>query len=179
MLFFLFNLLFLVNRNNPDLLKASPSLLLDWGVYANSTYGIKIKYPRTWNYRLKDNPWDSFIIFFPIDDKQSGARIAISVEPLSELITLEEYAESFKKNVLKFNEESRFIEQKEASLLHTDAYKVLYDFKRDGKRVKKMAIVTLRNKQAYIIYYEAELNSFSKFELVMQSMVDSLEFTNP
>jgi len=171
--------MFLVNRSNSDLLKASPSQSPDWVVYADSKNGIEIEYPKTWNYRLKDNPWDSFIVFFPIDDEQLRARVAISVELLSELITLKDYIESFKKEVSDYHEGSRFIEQKEVLLLHNKAYKVLYAFERDHKKIKKMAIITIQSKKAYIIHYEAEFNSFLKYESVVKSMANSLELTNP
>lgn len=151
----------------------------DWVVYANTKNGIKIEYPKTWNYRLKDNPWDSFIVFFPRDDEQSGARVAISVELLSELISLKDYIESFKKEVSNYSEESRFIEQKEVLLLHNKAYKVLYISEREDKKIKKMAIITIQSKRAYIIHYEAEFNIFLKYESVVKAMANSLELANP
>ena len=171
--------MFLVNRSNFDLLRASHSLSPDWLVYGDSKNEIKIEYPKTWNYRLKDNPWSSFIVFFPIGEEQSGARVAINVESLSELITLKEYIESFEKEVSNYNEESKLIESEEVLLVHNKAHKVLYTFEREHKKIKKMAIITIKDKKAYIIHYEAEANSFSKYESVVKTMADSLELTNP
>jgi serine/threonine-protein kinase len=174
----LFNFL-LINQSNLDLPRALPGFLPDWSEYKNSKYKIKVKYPKTWNYQLKDNPWgESFVIFIPLNHQQSGVKVAISVEPMPDLISLEEYTKIFKKRVLEHNEECKLIEQKDSLLLHTNAYTVVYEFKYDNKRVKKMAILALRDKKAYIVYYEAKPYSFSKFEPVVKTLVNSLEIIN-
>jgi len=170
---------FLINQSKPDLARTPPGLLTDWLVYENSKYKIKVKYPKTWNYQLKDNAWgESFVIFRPLDHQQSGAKIAISVESMRDLISLKEYTENFKEIILKDNEECKLIEQKDSYLLHNKAYTVVYEFKDNNKKVRKMAILSLKHKKGYIVYYEAELYSFSKIEPVVQIFVDSLEITN-
>lgn len=173
----LFNSL-LINQSKLDLTRTL-GLSPDWSVYENSKYKIKVKYPKTWKYQTKDNPWgDSFVIFLPLNHQQSGVKVAISVETIPELISLEEYTKSFKKRILEYNEDCKLIEQKDSLLLHTTAYRVVYEFQRNYKRVKKIATLALRDKKAYIIYYEAELHSFSKFEPEMEVFVDSLEINS-
>ncbi|GAA6615809.1 PsbP-related protein [Scytonema sp. NUACC26] len=168
----------MVIQNNKDSQHILPSLSSNWLLYENSKYNIKVKYPTTWNYQNKDNPWSSFVIFFPRNDKQSGANISISIEFLSDLISLQEFIKKFKQEVLEYNEKCNFLEKKESTFLHTAGLRVTFECIRENQKIKKMAVITLRDKRAYTIYYEVEVNSFSQFESIANMMLNSLDVSS-
>jgi hypothetical protein len=157
---------------------SSDSSTNGWVDYENKKFKVRLKYLNTWSYHLKDNPWDSFVIFFPKDyaySREKDAKVAVEVESLNSLISLDEYVDSFKKEILNDTEGAKLLGVGGYSLLNSPAYKVIYEFKRNNKTLKKEAFITLRDKKAYIVYYEARVDIFSKFEKIVEEMAKSLE----
>lgn len=172
-----------LNISSPPHTPLSPSVspVQEWLIYEDNEFKIQVKYLSTWSYQLKNNPWDSLVVFFPKDQQNLGVKnvkIAVSVESLSSLISLTQYVDSFEKEILRDNEECKLVETSEYLLTNSSGRKVTYDFKRNDIVIRKTAFVTLRNKRAYIIYYEAKPNAFPRFEQIAEDMAKSLQIEN-
>lgn len=171
-----------ISSLSPTPLSSSVSPVQEWLIYKSSEFKIQVKYLSTWSYQLKDNPWDSIVVFFPKDQQNlevKDVKVAVSVEPLSNLISLSQYVSSFEKEILKDNEESKLIETSEYLMINASGRKITYKFKRNDSVIRKVAFVTLRDKRAYIIYYETTLEAFPKFEQIAEDMAKSLQIENP
>ena len=157
-----------------------PSLIRKWEVYEDKEYGIILNYPQGWKYKTDGgNIWSKSTTFFLGDDPNTENMITIEIEPLRELITKEKYLDLIKSSILEHHEASKIIEQKDTLMLNTNAYEILYEFNYNDKIIRKLAVVTLRNKVGYIFYYEASPHEFSRYESLAQHIKNSLKFSSP
>jgi hypothetical protein len=62
--------------------------------------------------------------------------------------------------------------------MNASGRKITYEFKRNDSVIRKAAFVTLRDKRAYIIYYETKLEAFPRFEQIAEDMAKSLQIEN-
>jgi len=61
-------------------------------------------------------------------------------------------------------------------MLNTQARSIFYEFERDNKKITKMAVVILRHKIAYTLYYESNPNNFSSLKPIAHDVQKSLKF---
>ena len=157
----------------------SRKLEQDWLTYKNET--LKLNYPPTWSYQIKNNPVDSSVIFFPNEQlhiEPKEIKVAIGVEPLRELMSLEEYTNSVKKEIIKDNDESKIIEERDYSFLRSRGQKITYEFNNNGSKIKKSIFIMPKDKKAYAIYYQAKDQDFTMSENIADQIVQSLDFVN-
>jgi hypothetical protein len=171
-----------ISLPSPSPTSPSASPLQEWLTYKNDEFNVRVKYLSTWTYELKNNPLDSLVVFFPKEHQDfeiKDVRVAVSVEQLLTLPSLIQYVDELKKEILKDNEDCKLIEVKGYLLANSNGRKITFEFKRNDSIVRKVAFVTLRNKRAYIIYYEAKPNVFPQFEQIAEDMARSLQVENP
>jgi hypothetical protein len=152
--------------------------------YENPDYKIKIKRPNHWVVQEKDDPFVGVVTFLApgvneLDTSSSPAKLTVSVEKSSQLISLEEYKRSSIKQIENDPEAKVLIsESSDTTLSNITAYKLVYINKHRQKTLKKMEIVTLNYGKAYILTYEAEEKKYSDFLGLAQAMIKSFEISS-
>jgi hypothetical protein len=168
----------LTDHKRSDSPDKSSDLTRDWKIYEDDRYKITLNYPQTWDYIVEDIVWGRSITLLPENYQNSRSKITINIEPINELTTLEEYSEDLKRAILRNNRSSIILEEEDTVMLNTQAREILYEFERDNERVRKMAIVVLRNKISYVFYYEASPDNFLNFKIIARDIEKSLRFLN-
>jgi serine/threonine-protein kinase len=146
--------------------------------YQNSTAGIKMKYPQSWERQDINNPLTGEVVVF-LSPKQSNAdkfqeKVTISVEDFSG--TLDEFTDSSKKDISNHLTEANIINTSEINLAYQRANQLVFTGKDGNNSLKNWQVLTLRNYQAYIITYTAETNNYDAFSQKAETMVNSFEF---
>lgn len=89
---------------------------------------------------------------------------------------MEQHFSEIYNSILENHESIRILNQQKAIMLDNQAYELTYEFIQNNKKIKKMAVITLRNQTSYIFYYEADPKYFHKFIRTAQSLEDPIEF---
>jgi eukaryotic-like serine/threonine-protein kinase len=138
--------------------------------YKNSQYGITIQHPKDW--KAQEIGIDGEVVKFV--HQPSQANVAISVKPLSDWLSLEEYTDLSVKNIENEYEIVRRDEQ--AILAKRPAFQVVYTGKSGNNRDwKTRKVWNLKDKKAYIITYEVAADKYDEFSKAVDEMVDSFE----
>jgi serine/threonine-protein kinase len=146
--------------------------------YENSTYGIKIKYPQTWQKQYINNPITGEVVAF-LSPKQSNTdkfqeKLTISVEDFSG--TLDEFSSSSIQDISNHLTEAKIVNKNEINLGYQRANQLVFTGKDGDNRLKNLQVLTLRNYKAYVITYTAEIDNYDDFLQKAQTMVNSFEF---
>lgn len=139
---------------------------------------LALDYPKTWNYIVKDTMWGRSVTFLSEDHKNSKLTVTLSIRPMNGLVTLEEYSKDLRMSIARNSQSVKILEEGEAIMLNSHAYKILYEFERDGKKIRKMSILSLKNKVSYIFDYESNSNEFLNLKSIPQNIGRSLRFLN-
>lgn len=146
--------------------------------YQNSTAGINMKYPQSWERQDINNPLTGEVVAF-LSPKQSNAdkfqeKVTISVEDFSG--TLDEFSNSSIKDISNHLTEAKIINTSERNLAYQRANQLVFTGKDGNNRLKNWQVLTLRNYKAYIITYTAEIDNYDAFSQKAETMVNSVEF---
>lgn len=146
--------------------------------YQNSTAGIKMKYPQSWERQDINNPLTGEVVAF-LSPKQSNVdkfqeKLTISVEDFSG--TLDEFSNSSIKDISNHLTEAKIINTSEKNLAYQRANQLVFTGKDGNNSLKNWQILTLRNYKAYIITYTAEIDNYDAFSQKAETMVNSVEF---
>lgn len=146
--------------------------------YQNSTAGINMKYPQSWERQDINNPLTGEVVAF-LSPKQSNVdkfqeKLTISVEEFSG--TLDEFTDSSKKDISNHLTEANIINTSERNLAYQRANQLVFTGKDGNNRLKNWQVLTLRNYKAYIITYTAEIDNYDAFSQKAETMINSVEF---
>ena len=163
---------------------AQQTMTTNLSTYQNSTYGIKIQYPSSWDKEENGTKQDmetDIVTFYP-PAGNSNASLDITTDDISDEkgISLTRYAndglsdlkgdpslQSFKLIGLTTNN----------ILAGLPAYKSLYTYV-DGKTTfKDMEIGAIKGDKAYILTYEGGTDEFDKYLPTVQQMINSFKIT--
>ncbi|MCV3216849.1 protein kinase [Plectonema radiosum NIES-515] len=145
--------------------------------YGNSSLGIKIKYPQSWERRDIDNPITGEQVAF-VSPKQSNAdkfqeKLTISVEDFSG--TLEDFSDTSTKDITRHLVKAEIQKPGDTILANKSAYKLIYTGKDGENNLKSMQIFTLRGDKAYVITYTAAIDNYDDFIQTAETMIKSFE----
>jgi len=149
----------------------------DFNVYENSQYGIKIKYPKTWERQDLENPITAEVVTF-ISPKQSDKdnfqeKVTISVDKFSG--TLDDLQKSSIQEINNTVSGAKIVDKSVTTLANKEASKLVFTGKNGQDILKNMQVVTLKGDQAYTITYTAKVDDYDQFVETADKMINSLE----
>lgn len=145
--------------------------------YGNSSLGIKMKYPQSWERRDIDNLITGEVVAF-VSPKQSNTdkfqeKLTISVEDFSG--TLEDFSDTSTKDITRHLVKAEIQKPSDTTLANKSAYKLIYTGKDGEKNLKSMQLFTLKGDKAYVITYTAAIDNYNDFIQTAETMIKSFE----
>lgn len=149
----------------------------DWNGYENSQYGIKIKYPKTWERQDLENPITAEVVTF-ISPKQSDKdnfqeKVTISVDKFSG--RLDDWQKSSIQEINNTVSGAKIVDKSVTTLANKEASKLVFTGKNGEDILKNIQVVTLKGDQAYTITYTAKIDDYDQFVETAEMMIKSLE----
>ncbi len=141
--------------------------------YQNPSAGIKIEYPQNWNLQEILDPITKEVV--EIFSPNYQASLLITVEPLPQPISLNEYSNQQTQNIKQFATPPYQMNTQEDTLAKRRAFMVTYEANEGGKIIKRKEVWTLKNQKAYVVTYQAETGVYSNFLPTVETMINSLE----
>ena len=101
----------------------------------------------------------------------------LKIDNISDIqpITLAKYANNSIEDLRKDFDIIKL--DRNASLSHNPAYKLVYTGVEEGVNLQAMLILTIKGDKAYIIHYNAEPTKFSYYLPTLQKMINSFQIT--
>ncbi|MEQ8540132.1 MAG: protein kinase [Coleofasciculus sp. D1-CHI-01] len=129
-------------------------------VYENEGLGIQMNYPKTWEQKGTGDPFSGTVaLFVPKGNNSTGFKpeLTISVEPLTESMSLADYTTASVAEIIEFLPEAKIFSSESARLAGDKAHRVIYTGKdeENNVRLKSMQVWVLKKNQAYIVTYTA------------------------
>ena len=150
--------------------------------YVNSTYGIKLQYPSSWdkeeNGTRQDTQTD--VVTFSPPTVNSNASLDISIDNISDEkgIPLAQYASDsisdLKQSLKNFKLDGSTTNNILAGL---PAYKSIYTYVDENTIFKDMEIGAIKGDKVYILTYEAGINEYDKYLPIIQESINSFQLT--
>lgn len=149
--------------------------------YKNKNEGLSLQYPADWS--IKENPSAGVIVAFGSPKESSSDTFVDNVNVLiSDLsskpeMTLDEVSNLWQKQTEEDLAAGAFklSEIKPATLAGQDAKQLVFTYSLQGKDIKGMVVIALKDKKVYIVTYTAEKGSFDKFEDAANTIISSLQ----
>lgn len=151
--------------------------------YHNPAYGITIQYPSSWskqeiNSSVVTNEIVEFISPSETDLDKFREKLVITVEDLSNPLSLKEYTNLSKQQITNQNQNVKILREFDSNLAGKRAYTVVYTVNDEQSNLKRMETWTLNNFKVYSIVYEAELDECDEYLPTAETMIKSLQFEN-
>jgi hypothetical protein len=150
--------------------------------YVNSTYGIKLQYPSSWD--KEENGTRQYtetdVVIFSPPAINSNASLDISIDDISDEkgIALSQYASDgisdLKQSLKNFKSIGLTTNNVLAGL---PAYKSLYTYVDGNTIFKDMEIGAIKGDKAYILTYEAGMSEYDKYLPIIQELINSFQIT--
>lgn len=154
-------------------------LSAEFSTYENPNYGVKIKYPRSWQIQQIGDPFTGDVVKFwslsTSHTQKMTAEVNINVENLKEPTSLAEYTNLSVNEITQFLTNARILDSYSTKLSNLPAHEVIYSGKEEGYNIKRMAVWTLKENKVYIITYTAEESQYENFLKIAHIMINSLE----
>jgi eukaryotic-like serine/threonine-protein kinase len=176
------------SRNQTNAFMINNSGDLNFAIFQNATYGIKMLYPSNWE-KVENvggsgsgaNKFIDIVRFSPpfenSNSDKSAENFDVKVDDISDIkpISLAKYSNDTIEDLRKdFNIIS---EDRNATAGNNNpAYKVEYTGTEEDVNLNAMIIFTIKDDKAYIISYMAEPSRYSSDLPVVQKMISSIEF---
>jgi eukaryotic-like serine/threonine-protein kinase len=151
--------------------------------YENSSYGIKIQYPSTWEKQENGTKQGSVIdaVSFLPPTINSNASLDISIDDISDEkgITLAQYANNSIRDLTHSLKDFKLISSNTNSVLAgLSAYKWIYTHSDENKIFKDLEVGAMKGDKVYILAYEAGLNEYDKYLPTIQQLTNIFQITN-
>jgi hypothetical protein len=150
--------------------------------YVNSTYGIKLQYPSSWDKEENGTKQDTEtdVVTFSPPAINSNASLDVTIDSISDEkgIALAQYASSgvsdLKQSIKSFKLVGLTTNNVLAGL---PAYKSIYTYVDGNTIFKDMEIGAIKGDKVYILTYEAGINEYDKYLPVIQELINSFQVT--
>ncbi|MDQ6862546.1 MAG: hypothetical protein M3044_01860 [Thermoproteota archaeon] len=150
--------------------------------YANSTFGIKLQYPSSWdkeeNGTRQDRETD--VVTFSPPAINSNASLDISIDDISDEkgIALTKYVTDGINYLKQSLKSFKLIGLTTNNILSgLPAYKSIYTYVGENTIFKDMEIGAIKGNKVYILTYEAGINEYNDYVPIIQKMIDSFGIT--
>jgi len=150
--------------------------------YVNSTYGIKLQYPSSWDKEENGTRQDTetdVVTFYP-PAVNSNASLDISIDDISDEkgIALAQYTSSGVSDLKQSLKNFKLVGLSTNSVLAgLPAYKSIYTYADQNAIFKDMEIGAIKGDKAYILTYEVGVNEYDKYLPIIQELINSFQIT--
>jgi len=150
--------------------------------YVNSTYGIKLQYPSSWDKEENGTRQDTetnVVTFYP-PATNSNASLDISIDDISDEkgIALAQYASGGISDLKQSLKNFKLVGLSTNNVLSgLPAYKSIYTYADQNTIFKDMEIGAIKGDKAYILTYEAGMNEYEKYLPIIQELINSFQIT--
>jgi eukaryotic-like serine/threonine-protein kinase len=148
--------------------------------YENSTYGIKIQYPSSWdqeeNGTRQDTETDVVTVYAPAIN--FSASLDISIDDISDEkgIALAQYANDGIIDLKQSLKDFQLIGSTTNNVLSgLPAYISIYTYVDENITFEDMEIGAIKGDKVYILTYEAGMNEYDKYLPIIQQMINSFQ----
>jgi serine/threonine-protein kinase len=147
----------------------------DLNVYENSQYGIKVKYPKTWEREDLENPMTGEVVTF-LSPKQSEAdnfqeKVTTRVYKFSG--TLDELKKSAIEEIRNTLPGVKTVDKGKITIANKTGNQLIYTDEKGG--LKNMQFLTLKGDKAYTIIYTAKIDDYDQFVETAEMIIKSME----
>lgn len=146
--------------------------------YKNSPEGITIQYPDSWSKLENPNIVTNEIVEFTSPQESNSdfrEKLIITGEKLSGSLSLAEYTNLSKQEIVQQNNNVKIISETDSNLAGRPAYRVVYTFSDEGNQLKRMETWTLKNYRVYSITYEAQAGKYDEYLPTAEKMINSFQ----
>jgi YVTN family beta-propeller protein len=153
-----------------------------WTAYNNSTYGVKIEYPSSWE---RDNGYQEIKFLPPF---VPGSFLRLEFTPNEDRLDkfVSNTIDRYKMNKISHYQGFKIVSFGKTSLKSNPAFKVVYTHTYNDQALnlnsstefESMQIFSVVGNTGYIITYESMLDNYPKYFQTAQRMIDSLEIHN-
>jgi hypothetical protein len=150
--------------------------------YVNSTYGIKLQYPSSWDKEENGTRQDTetdVVTFYP-PAVNSNTSLDISIDDISDEkgIALAQYTSNGVSDLKQSLKNFKLVGLSTNSVLAgLPAYKSIYTYADQNAIFKDMEIGAIKGDKAYILTYEAGVNEYDKYLPIIQELINSFQIT--
>jgi hypothetical protein len=150
--------------------------------YANSTYGIKLQYPSSWDKEENGTRQgtETDVVTFSPPAINSNASLDMTIDDISDEkgIALAQYASGSISDLKQSVKNFKLVGLNTNSVLAgLPAYKSIYTYVGENTIFKDMEIVAIKGDKAYILTYEAGMNEYDKYLPIIQELINSFQLT--
>ena len=148
--------------------------------YENPTHGIRIKYPADWK-KVEEGLPSSMVVAFVLpresDSDKYLQRLVIAINKLRVNMSVDEYSEAYINESGELYTDFKILESSASTLAGNPAHKIVFTWKeQDSDVVKKyMRLLSIKDKKAYIVAFDAEAGKYSDYLPTVEGMIDSFE----
>ena len=150
--------------------------------YANSTYGIKLQYPSSWDKEENGTRQgtETDVVTFSPSAINSNASLDMTIDDISDekSIALAQYASGSISDLKQSVKNFKLVGLNTNSVLAgLPAYKSIYTYVGENTIFKDMEIGAIKGDKAYILTYEAGMNEYDKYLPIIQELINSFQLT--
>lgn len=148
--------------------------------YNNTIYGISIKYPSNWEKTGTPDRITGNVVKF-ISPKEAEAdsfleNLNLIIQDLPESRReLEQFTQFYLDEVQQSYPNRKILEQSKTQLANQPAYQIIYTLQEDGINIKRLQVWMVKDHNAYIITYTADVSKYSEYFQTAQTMINSLK----
>ena len=156
------------------LLRPTPRL-----VYQNLEYGLQIEYSKKWQLEEVGDTLGTIARFYL--DKKRQVEVVITVEELTEEMSLGDYTTSAIAEITRFLQGAAILESQPITLARREAHRVVYSGEdpEGNLKLKFMQVWLLEDNRAYILTYSAEESQYENYlDRVEEIAMDSFSLVN-
>lgn len=150
--------------------------------YSSAEYGITIDYPSSWY--TEEYPDSLFVIFYPPyagGNDDFPESVGIFTEGVKKGTTLDQYASSYMDKLEAEFPDSLLVESKKVTIDNNPAKRMAITVDLDEDRrpdLKLMRVFVFEGGRAYVMFYDADLDSYNSYLSNVDDMVDSIKIDN-
>jgi eukaryotic-like serine/threonine-protein kinase len=150
--------------------------------YVNSTYGIKLQYPSSWDKQENGTKQgtETDVVTFSPPAINSNASLDISIDNISDErgIALAKYASSGVSDLKQSLKSFKLVGLTTNNVLAgLPAYKSISTYVDQKTIFKDMEIGAIKGDKVYILTYEAGINEYDKYLPITQELINSFQVT--
>ncbi|MCX8122895.1 MAG: DcrB-related protein [Spirochaetes bacterium] len=147
------------------------------GRYYNDEYGFSIVFPKYWEIQQKEMG-AVVIALSPEEGSKDDFRenVAITVENMTDNVTLEQYFELSQKNLKNYSKDYKLLYKNTTWLAKKPAMILGFTYSMSGLKLKVLQYYCLNNSKAYVITCTALPHSFGRYEESFLKIVRSFRF---
>jgi eukaryotic-like serine/threonine-protein kinase len=150
--------------------------------YVNSTYGIKLQYPSSWDKQENGTKQgtETDVVTFSPPAINSNASLDISIDNISDArgIALAKYASSGVSDLKQSLKSFKLVGLTTNNVLAgLPAYKSISTYVDQKTIFKDMEIGAIKGDKVYILTYEAGINEYDKYLPITQELINSFQVT--